>query len=98
VRDRFDVVVHLDADDADIERWYLERFRELRRAAEDDPTAMLHPYLEMGGEALDAMALDVWRAVNLVVLREHARPDAAHADVVVRLGPAHEVVSTNWRQ
>lgn len=92
VRDRFDVVVHLDADDVDLERWYLTRFQALRTAAADDPTAMLHPYLPIGPDALDAMALDVWRAVNLVVLHDHARPAAAHADVVLWLGPDHEVV------
>ena len=92
VRDRFDLVVHLDADDADLESWYLGRFHELQAAAADDPTAMLHPYLPLGVEALDAMALDVWRAVNLVVLREHARPAAAHADIVLWLGPEHDVL------
>lgn len=97
VRDRFDLIVHLDADDADLERWYLERFRALRTAAEADPTAFLHPYVAMGGEALDAMALDVWRAVNLVVLHDHARPAAAHADVVLWLGPDHEFVRAERR-
>lgn len=92
VRDRFDLVVHLDADDADLERWYLERFRALRAAAADDPTAMLHPYLAMGDDVLDAMALEVWHAVNLAVLHEHARPAAADADVVLWLGPDHAVV------
>jgi type I pantothenate kinase len=94
VRDRFDLVVHLDAADVDLERWYLERFRALRTAAADDPTSFLHPYVAMGGEALDEMALDVWRAVNLVVLHEHARPDGAHADVVLHLGPDHTVERT----
>ena len=91
VRSRFDIVVHLDADDADLERWYLERFRSLRAAAAEDPTAFLHPYLSMGADALDAMALDVWRAVNLRVLHEHARPDAAHADLVLHLDAEHGV-------
>jgi len=91
VRDRFDLVVHLDADDTDLERWYLERFRTLRTAAEHDPTAFLFPYVAMGGDALDAMALDVWRAVNLVVLHEHARPASVGADVVLWLGPDHQV-------
>ena len=91
VRSRFDLVVHLDAADHDLERWYLERFRTLRTAAADDPTAFLHPYVAMGGDALDAMALDVWRAVNLVVLHEHARPDAAAADVVLHLDADHGV-------
>ena len=91
VRDHFDLVVHLDADDRDLQRWYLERFRTLRAAAADDPTSFLYPYVSIGPDALDAMALDVWRAVNLVVLHEHARPSAAFADIVLHLGGDHEV-------
>ena len=91
VRDRFDLVVHLDAADDDLERWYLERFRSLREAAAADPDAFLHAYLPMGDDALDAIALDVWHAVNLVVLHEHVRPAAVHADVVLHLDAEHGV-------
>lgn len=91
VRDRFDLVVHLDADEADLERWYLQRFRELRTAAVDDPAAFLHPYVTaMGPEALDRLALEVWEAVNLPILHEHARPAAAAADLVLWLDADHE--------
>ena len=48
VRDRFDLVVHLDAADDLLRGWYLARFQELRTAAESDPTAFLHPYVSMG--------------------------------------------------
>mgnify|MGYP002336307248 CR=1 FL=1 len=91
VRDRFDLVVHLDADDDDLERWYLQRFRSLRGAAAGDPSAFLHGYLAMGDEALDAIAIDVWHKVNLVVLDEHVRPAAVHADVVLHLDADHGV-------
>jgi type I pantothenate kinase len=97
VRDRFDLVVHIDADDADLERWYLERFRSLRAAAEQDPAAYLHQYLSMGAEALDEIALDVWRTVNLVVLHDHARPAAAHADVVLHVDGDHALVVADVR-
>lgn len=97
VRDRFDLVVHLDADDDHLRGWYLERFRSLRTAAASDPSAFLHPYLAWGEEALDAMALQVWEAVNLAVLHEHVRVDEAAADVVVRFGADHAVASVEIR-
>lgn len=93
VRDRFDLLVHLDADDADQERWYLERFRTLRTAAAADPTAFLHPYtLTMSPDELDAMATSVWHAVNLRVLHDEVRPWAAEADITLHLGPDHRLV------
>lgn len=93
IRDRIDLLVHLDAPDDDVARWYLERFRGLRTAAVDDPTAFLHPYRELPAEVLDGMAMDVWRALNLVVLEEAVRPWADVADLVLDLGPDHELRS-----
>ena len=93
VRERFDLLVHVDADDDLLAGWYLERFRQLRAAAAADPTAFLHPYRDVPGEAMDAMAMQVWDDVNLVVLHDEVRPHAHRADVVVRLGPDHDVVA-----
>ena len=43
VRDRIDVLVHLDAPTDTLSAWYLGRFQELRTLARDDETAMLYP-------------------------------------------------------
>jgi type I pantothenate kinase len=92
VRDRFDLLVHVDADDGLLAAWYLERFRQLRADAAEDPAAFLHPYREVPADAMDAMAMQVWQDVNLVVLHDEVRPHAGRADVVVWLGVDHEVV------
>jgi type I pantothenate kinase len=92
VAERFDLLVHLDAADDDLARWYLDRFRELRAAAAADPAAFLHQFRDVDGAVLDGMAMDVWTGVNLVVLEEEVRPFAAAADLVLRLGPDHQVV------
>ena len=92
VRDRLDLLVHLEAADDDAARWYLQRFQGLRAAAAQDPTAFLYPYREVPADAMDGMAMDVWRAVNLVVLEEAVRPWAHVADLVVVLGADHEAV------
>jgi type I pantothenate kinase len=92
VGDRFGLVLHLDAHHEVLEQWYLERFRSLREAAAADPDAFLHPYVQaLDPDALDTLALDVWRSVNLVLLHRHVRPAAAAADVQLHLGPDHRV-------
>jgi type I pantothenate kinase len=91
-RDRIDLLVHVDGADDDLARWYLQRFQGLRAAAADDPEAFLHQFRDLPGEVLDQMAMDVWAGVNLVVLEEAVRPWAAAADLVIHLGPSHEVV------
>jgi type I pantothenate kinase len=93
VRDRFDLLVHVDAADEDLARWYLDRFRELRSAAAADPAAFLHQFRDVDGAVLDGMAMDVWDAVNLVVLEEEVRPWASAADLTLWLGADHSVAS-----
>lgn len=92
VRDRIDVLVHLDAPTDTLSEWYLKRFQELRTLAKDEPTAMLYPYRDMQPDALDAMAMQVWHDLNAVVIDTEVRPAEDAADVVVRLGAGHAVV------
>jgi type I pantothenate kinase len=88
-RPHLDLLVHLEADDADLERWFLQRFRALVRAAAAEPTAFLHGVSHRPLRELEAAALGVWRAVNVPNLTEHIRPARAAADVVLHLGPDH---------
>jgi type I pantothenate kinase len=92
IRDRIDVLVHLDAPTDTLSEWYLARFQELRTLAKDEPTAFLHPYKDMDPAALDAMAMQVWRDLNAVVIDTEVRPSEGAADVVVRLGADHDVI------
>ncbi len=97
LRDRIDLLVHLDAHADDLARWYLARFQELRTAAASEPDAFLYPYRDMDPAVLDGMAMDVWRTLNLIVLEDEIRPYESTADIVIRLGPDHEVVTVDKR-
>ena len=92
VRDRIDLLVHLDAPTEVLSRWYLARFQELREQAKHDPTAMLHPYRDMAGDVLDGMAMQVWHDLNAVVVDTEVRPTESAADLLVRLDDAHGVL------
>ncbi|HUR78085.1 MAG TPA: hypothetical protein VMZ22_09070 [Acidimicrobiales bacterium] len=92
VRDRIDVLVHLDAPTEVLSRWYLARFQELRERAKSDPTAMLHPYRDMAGDVLDGMAMQVWRDLNALVVDTEVRPTESSADLVVRFDDEHNVL------
>ena len=97
VRELLDIVIHVDADDDDLRRWFLERFRRLRAAAADDPDAFLHPYRDMPADVIEGMALDVWRDVNLVVLEDEIRPWASAADLVVHFAADHTIATIDFR-
>ena len=90
-----DAMIYLEADEADLERWYVERFLQLWEAAEHDPTSFYARFRQMSREQTDGLARMVWRDVNLKNLHEnivHARP---LADLVVRKGPDHALLSVS---
>jgi len=89
---RLDLGVYIDAPEADLARWYVARFHELCRQARDDPTSFYRIFETLDTEQVEAIALETWRNVNLVVLREHVAPTRALADVVVVKGHDHAVL------
>lgn len=89
---RLDLGVYIDAAEADLARWYVARFQELCRQARHDPSSFYRMFETLDVDEIEAIAMDTWRSINLVVLRTHIVPTRALADVVVVKGPAHEVL------
>ncbi|MEX1178570.1 MAG: type I pantothenate kinase [Nitriliruptor sp.] len=91
VSDFFDFSVYVDADETDIERWYRDRFRTLRRTAFRDPRSYFARYAELDDAEADATAADIWRRINGRNLRENVLPTRSRADLILRKGPDHAV-------
>jgi type I pantothenate kinase len=96
--DFFDFTVYLDAEPADIERWYIERFVMLQRTSFQDPGSYFHHYRDLPIGRAHKVARAIWREINLVNLRENILPTRARADVVLRKGPDHRVAEVWLRQ
>jgi type I pantothenate kinase len=86
-----DLALYLDADEADIEQWYVDRFLVLRREAVQDESSFFRMFAGMERQDAVAIAHEVWTHVNLVNLREHIAPARDRADVVFEKGPDHAV-------
>lgn len=78
-----DTLVYLDAAEADLESWYVERFLDLWEEAEHDPTSFYVRFRQLDRAGATDMARVVWRSVNLPNLRDHIAPVRALADLVV---------------
>ncbi len=50
VSDFFDFSIYVDADEADIEQWYVERFLTLRETVFQNPSSYFHRYAELSPE------------------------------------------------
>lgn len=86
-----DLTVYLDAPEAVLAAWYVERFVELARAARSNPTSFYAGFAGMDDAHVEAVARRVWDAVNVPNVRMHVAPTRALADVVVVQRADHTV-------
>jgi type I pantothenate kinase len=86
-----DALLYLDADESLLETWFTERFIQLWRAAETDPTSFYARFRHMPLEEVQALAANVWQRINLPNLREHIIHSRDQADWVVRKGAGHVI-------
>jgi type I pantothenate kinase len=91
--DFFDLSIYIDAEQADVARWFEERFMLLRATAFQDPTAFFHRLAVLPEDEAQAIARRIWRDVNEKNLVENIQPTRPRADVIIRKGPDHAVDS-----
>jgi type I pantothenate kinase len=98
VSDFFDFSVYVDADEADVERWYIERFLTFRDTAFRDPSSYFHRYSSLSTEEAIETARSIWREINLVNLVENVRPTRERARLILTKGVDHSVQSVRLRK
>ncbi|AWM76585.1 type I pantothenate kinase [Phenylobacterium parvum] len=89
--DPLDLLLYLDAEEADLEAWYVARFLGFWEAAEHDPASFYARFRTMDRDAVADLARRVWEGVNLPNLRQHIVRARPVADLVVRKGPDHQI-------
>ncbi|EFS0939970.1 type I pantothenate kinase [Listeria monocytogenes] len=87
--DFFDFSVYMDANEADIKKWYLERFFMLRETAFQDESSYFHPYTKISKQEAETFALGVWDTINGVNLKENIEKTKYRADLVLQKGTDH---------
>jgi len=91
VSDLLDFAVYLDADEADLQRWYVQRFLALCATVFQDPASHFHRYAGLGQDEASALAVDIWASVNAVNLRGNILPTRERAHLILEKGPDHRV-------
>jgi type I pantothenate kinase len=98
VSDFFDFSVYLDADEAVLQSWYVNRFLTLRGTAFADPKSYFHRYAQLSDEEAIATATSIWKRINLVNLHENILPTRPRADLILKKGESHEVEEVALRR
>lgn len=87
-----DLLVYLDAEEADLEDWFTARFMDFWRAAETDPASFYARFRAMSEAETETFARErVWGQMNLPNLREHIVRARDDADILVRKAADHSL-------
>lgn len=89
VSDFADFALYLDAEESDVQRWYLNRFLKLRNGAFQDPESYFHRYAVLSDEEATAMAEGIWQRTNRPNLLENIKPTRPRADLILEKGGDH---------
>jgi len=98
VSDFFDFSIYIDATEALVEEWYVERFLRLRQTAFRDPASYFHRYATLSEDEARETGLSIWQSINLVNLKENILPTRQRADLILRKGANHAVESVALRK
>jgi type I pantothenate kinase len=98
VSDYFDFSIYIDADESDIEQWYVERFLTLRESVFQNPDSFFRNYAALtDAEAVDT-ARSIWREINGRNLRENIAPTRTRASLILRKRKDHRVDRVQLRR
>jgi type I pantothenate kinase len=91
VSDFVDFALYLDAEEADVRRWYLERFLALRNGAFQRPESYFHRYAQLSDAEALAVAEGIWQRTNRPNLVNNIQPTRPRADLILEKGADHFV-------
>jgi type I pantothenate kinase len=98
VSDFFDFAIYLDAEEALLRRWYVERFMTLRQTAFRNPLSFFRKYADLTeAEALET-AHGLWSRINQPNLVENILPTRPRADLILRKGESHGIEQVSLRK
>ena len=89
--DCLDLAIYIDAAEASVREWFVERFVRLTAAAATDAASFYAPFVHMPAEQLRQLAYATWDGINAPNLHEHIAPSAIRADITVRKSADHSI-------
>ena len=96
--DFFDFSIYVDADERDIEQWYVERFLRLVETVFQDPGSYFHRYASLNEVDARETAGRIWAEINAPNLRENIQPTRMRAHLILSKGPRHVVERVQLRR
>ncbi len=96
--DFLDFAIYMDADEAHLRQWFVERFFRLRDTAFRDPDSFFHQFSKLSETEARDMAVDVWENINLPNLTQNILPTRARADLILTKRQDHTIGQVDLRK
>lgn len=98
ISDLFDFSIYVDAKTADIEKWYISRFLQMRSTSFADPNSHFHFYASLTDDQATVAARDIWTSINRPNLMENILPTRPRATLVLRKDSDHSINRVRLRK
>jgi type I pantothenate kinase len=89
--EHLDLAIYVDAPEARVREWFVDRFVRLTAAAAGDAASFYRPFADMPPEQMRQIAEATWDGINAPNLHAHIAPSLARADVIVVKGADHAI-------
>jgi len=98
VSDYFDFSIYINAAEADIEQWYVDRFLTLRETVFQDPQSFFRHFAHLTKEEAVDTARGIWKEINGRNLKDNILPTRQRASLVITKGQDHRVTQVELRR
>ncbi|MBF0288651.1 MAG: type I pantothenate kinase [SAR324 cluster bacterium] len=95
ISDFFDFSLYVDADEKNLEQWYIKRFLRLCETSFRDTSSYFKEYSTLSTEEATQMASRIWKEINGKNLTEHIKPTRERARLIMKKEGNH-VVEKIW--
>jgi len=98
VSDYFDFSIYVDAEEANIEEWYVQRFFALRGSVFQNPDSFFRHFAGLSDADTEATARHIWSTINGRNLCENILPTKERASLILHKQRDHRVSQVQLRK
>jgi type I pantothenate kinase len=91
ISDFLDFSLYVDADSAQIQEWYVNRFMKFREGAFAKPGSYFSHYTQLNDQEAVDKAQNIWKSINGLNLEQNILPTRERAHLILRKGADHMV-------
>ncbi len=91
ISDFLDFSLYVDADSAQIQEWYVNRFMKFREGAFAKPGSYFSHYTLLNDQEAVDKAQNIWKSINGLNLEQNILPTRERAHLILRKGADHMV-------